>query len=109
MKPIVTIRSAQAAWSILKKANLHHFLDSGALYALQRLTELKINLSDIISDLLEGGVLVEFLSAITESSVYLDDSGNKVPWDSVPMPVIGGLISDFFSAFTSSFKLPKSS
>ena len=109
MTPIVTIRTATAAWNILKEANLHHFLDAGALAAIGTLTEEGVSLSDLISDLLENGVFVKFLIAITESDSYIEENGTKVPWDSVPMPILGGLISDFFTVFTSSFKLPRKS
>jgi hypothetical protein len=57
-----------------------------ALAAIGTLTEGGISLSDLISDLLENGVFVKFLIAITESDSYIEENGTKVPWDSVPCP-----------------------
>lgn len=107
MKPITNIKTATKAWDILKKAKLHYFLDNSVLYAVQKLSELKINVSDIIGDLLENGVLVEFLIVITDSSQYVEEDGKKTAWEEVPMPKIGELIADFFSDFMSIFKVLK--
>ncbi|HRY83284.1 MAG TPA: hypothetical protein P5533_01485 [Candidatus Cloacimonadota bacterium] len=109
MKPIVTIKTAKNAWNILKKANLHHFLDASALYAIQKISEAQLSLSDIISDLLENDILIEFMTAITESTCFRADDGSQTPWEDVPMSVIGELISSFFTAFISTFKLLGSS
>ncbi len=107
MKPITNIKTATKAWEILKKANLHYFLDNSLLYAVQKLSELKINISDIISNLLENGVLVEFLTVITDSKQYIGEDGKSTAWEEVPIQIIGELITDFFSDFMSVFKVLK--
>lgn len=109
MKTLTNIKTAKKAWEILRKANLHHFLDAGALTAIGALHELKINLSDIITDLLENDVLVEFLQVITDSPKYIGPEGNTSAWDDVEMSIIGEIVADFFTGFTGVFKVLRSS
>ncbi|MDP3114155.1 MAG: hypothetical protein Q8M98_05185 [Candidatus Cloacimonadaceae bacterium] len=107
MKPITTIESVSLAWDVLQKANLHHFIDGGLLYAVQKLADVSINISDIISDLLTHGVLIEFLATITGSPVYIDNDNKQIPWSKIDMAIAGGIISDFFTNSTAVFKALK--
>lgn len=97
MKVITTIENVSKAWEILKKANLHHFLDAGLLYAVQKLNDIDLKVSDIISALLNQGILIEFLQTITGSNVFITEDNQQIPWSKVDMPVAGELISAFFT------------
>ena len=112
MKVITTIENVSKAWEILQKANLHHFLDAGMLYAVQKLSEIDLKVSDIISALLmaghpvpvegsvipaKAGILIDFLACITQSDVYLTEDNQQLPWSKVDMPIAGELISAFFT------------
>lgn len=105
MKVITTIHTAKKAWEILKKANLHHFLDAGVLAALATLDSLEIKMSDIISSLLESGLLVQLLETITNSEYYIDDDGKKVNWEQVDIDIPKELISAFFTKVLSAFPM----
>ena len=107
MKPITTIETVTKAWDILHKANLHHFMDGAMLYAIGKLDESKLSISDIITDLLSGGVLIEFLSTITASEVYIASDGSHISWKYVEMPVAGEIISAFFTNSIAVFKALK--
>ncbi len=109
MKTLTTIKTAKKAWEILRKANLHHFLDAGAVTAIGALHELKINLSDIITDLLENDVLIDFLQVITDSDQYIGPEGDKLAWEDVEMSIIGEIVADFFTGFTGVFKVLRTS
>lgn len=107
MKTVTTIETVTLAWDVLQKANLHHFMDSGLLYAVQKLSEVSVSLSDIISELLTHGILIEFLETITGSTQYISETGEKIPWKKIDMAVAGAIINDFFTNSTAVFKALK--
>ncbi len=86
LKVKTNIKTLKKAWAILKKLQLEALLSGG---------DVKVNIGEIIDELLVENQLCEFCQVITDSDTDFEE---------LELSEVAELLGDFFTAITQSFQ-----